>query len=52
MITGGSNATEPMFLNLTMSIGGQSNDGWAGAPTAATPSTVAMHVGAVRVWTP
>ena len=52
MITGGSNATEPMFLNLTMSIGGQANDGWASAPTAATPSTVAMHVGAVRVWRP
>ena len=36
MITGGSNATEPMFLNLTMSIGGQANDGWdrLGGPRA------------------
>lgn len=51
-IVGGANALEPMFISLTMSTGGQANDGWAGVPDATTPNPAAMLVDYVRVWTP
>jgi len=49
-IPGGANAMEPMFISLGMTIGGVADDGWAGRPTAATPSRVQMVVDYVRVW--
>lgn len=49
VIAGGTNALEEMFFNALMSIGGTANDGWAGVPTAATPSAT-MLVDYVRAW--
>ena len=51
-IVGGPNALEPMWCNFVMSTGGNPKDGWAGAPTVATPSTVQMVVRHLRIWTP
>jgi hypothetical protein len=46
----GQNALEPMFANVTMSTGGNAQDGWAGVPSPTGPSRYVMEVEYVGVW--
>ncbi|HWE56604.1 MAG TPA: hypothetical protein VG435_13910, partial [Acidimicrobiales bacterium] len=46
----GSNALEPMFLNLAMTTGGSPSDSWAGVPSSSTPDPSVMNVAYVRVF--